>query len=75
MKNFKHMVSTNMVSNCPISVAYIINDEKVYGISMEIPKGKLTMRKIRPVIKDYIKIPIEIYQKNQTLSYALMLST
>ena len=28
VKNFNHMVSTNMISNCPISVADIINYDK-----------------------------------------------
>ena len=40
MKISNNMVSTNMISNCPISVAAIRNDENIYGPSMEILKGK-----------------------------------
>ena len=50
VKNFKDMVSTNMISNCPISVAYIINSDKIYGPSMASLKVKSTRSKPRPVI-------------------------
>ena len=40
VKNFNHMVSTSMISNFPISVADIINAEKIYGPSMVSLKGK-----------------------------------
>ena len=58
VKKFKHMLSTNMISNCPISVADIINAKIIYGPSMEILKVNPTRRNIRPVIKDDIQIPI-----------------
>ena len=39
VKKFKHMVSTNIISNCSISVADISNAKKIYGSPMEIIKG------------------------------------
>ena len=51
VKNFKQIVSINIISNCPISVAYIINDGYIHGPSMASLKGKSTTRKPRPVIK------------------------
>ena len=60
VKNFNHMVSTNMISNWPIPVADIRNDEKIYGPSMESLKGKPRRSKPRLAIKDYIKIPSKI---------------
>ena len=71
VKNFDHMVSTNMISNCPISVAYISNSGKIYGPYMAILKGKSTKSKPMPVIKYDIHITSELYKKTQTLSYAL----
>ena len=58
------MVSTNMISDCSISVADLSNAENVYGPSMEIIKGKLTRSKPRPVIKVDIQIPREKYKNN-----------
>ena len=54
VNNLNHLVSTNMVSNFPISVADIINAENIYQTSTEILKGMSSRRKPRPVIKDDI---------------------
>ena len=51
MKNFKHMLSTNMISNYPISVSDISNDEKMYGPSISGLKVKSIWRKPRQLIK------------------------
>ena len=64
MKKFKHMASTNMISDCPISVEDIRNSENMYGPSMEILKGNSTRIKPRLEIKDDIQIPSEIYKNN-----------
>ena len=64
MKNFKQMVSINMISNFPIPVAEIINAESIYGLSMASLKGRSTSIKTRPSINDYINIPREIYKNN-----------
>ena len=71
-KNFIHMVSTNMIKNCPISVADTRNNENIYGPLMASLKGKSTSIKPRPEINDDIQTPIEIYKTIQKLSYALM---
>ena len=60
------MVSTNMVSKFPISVADISNAEKIYGPSMVSLKGKSTRIKKSPVMKYEIQIPRKIYKNNKT---------
>ena len=72
VKNVMHMVSTNMISNCPISVSDTSNSENIYEPSVARIKVKSTSRKLRPAIKDNIQIPSEIYKKNQIFSYVLM---
>ena len=64
MKNFNHMLSTNMISNCPISVVDISNAESMYGPSIANIKGKPTRSKPRPLIKDDIHITKNIYKHN-----------
>ena len=56
VKNIKHMFSTNMISNCTISVAYISNSERIYGPSTTSIKGRSTRIKPIPVINDNIQI-------------------
>ena len=64
VNKFKHMVSTNIISKCPMEVADRINAENMYGPLMEGLKGKSTRIKPRPVIKYGIKIPSKIYKNN-----------
>ena len=56
VNNSKHILSTNMILNCLISVADKINTENIYGTSMASFKGKSTSSKPRPLIKDDIQI-------------------
>ena len=67
VKNSKDMVSTNMILHCPISVADIWNAEKIYGPLMEIINGNSTKSNPRPVIKDDIHIPSDIYKNNSKI--------
>ena len=73
VKNFKHMVSTNTIENFPISVADIINDERIYGPSIPSHKGKPTKSKPRLVIKYGIQIPSEIYKNNSKIELLIYL--
>ena len=70
-KNFKHMVSTNMISNFPIYVANISNADKIYGPSMVSLKDNSTRKKPRPEIKDDITIPIKIYKNNSKIELCI----
>ena len=67
VKKFKHMVSINIISNYQISVADISNAENIYGPLMEIINGNSTKSNPRPVIKDDIHIPSEIYKNNSNI--------
>ena len=61
------MVSTNMISNCTISVGDISNAGKIYGPLMASLKGKPTRSKPRLVINDDTKIPSETLKKNPNI--------
>ena len=65
MKNFNHMVSTNMIPNFPIPVADISNAAEIYEPYIACLKVKSTRSKPRLLIKHDIQIPIKIYKKNQ----------
>ena len=70
-KNFNNMVSTNRISNCPISMADMINSGIIYGTSMESIKGNSTRSKPRPVINDDINTPIDIYKNNSNIELCI----
>ena len=67
VKNFNHMLSTNIIPNCPISVAYIRNTENIYGSSISSLKVNSIRIKPRTVIKDSIQIPSKIYKNNSDI--------
>ena len=67
VKNFNNMVSTSMISKCPISVADIRNSENIHGPLILSLKGKSTRRKPRLLIKDDIHIPSKIYKNNSKI--------
>ena len=67
MKNLNNVVSTNIISNFPISVADLIKYDKIYGSSMTSLKGKSTSSNPRPVIKDDIHIPRKVYKNNSNI--------
>ena len=71
VNNFKRMLSTNMVSNCPMAVAHISNADNIYGPLVSILKDNSTRIKPKPVIKDYIHIPSEIIKNNSNIELCI----
>ena len=59
VNKFNHMVSTNMISNCTISVTYISNAGKIYGPSMASLKVNSTRSNPRPVIRECQKVRVQ----------------
>ena len=71
VKNFNHMVSTNMISNCLIEEADINNAVKIYGSLMEILKVKSIRSNPRPVIRYEIQIPSDVYKNNSNIELCI----
>ena len=71
MNNFNYMLSTNMISNCPTSVAYIRNADKIYGPSVASLKSKSKRIKPGTVIKDDIHIPSGVYKNNSNFELCI----
>ena len=45
VENFKHMIRSNMVKNCPVTVEDVTIAEKIFGPAMSSLKGKSTRQK------------------------------
>ncbi len=57
MKDLIHLVQTNTIKDCPVTVEDIKIAQAIYGQDIGIIKGKTTRSKPPPVVEDYVKIP------------------
>jgi hypothetical protein len=69
-KDFKNMVCSNMIKNCPITPANIAAANKIFGPDVASLKGKTTRTTPKPVLIDYVKIPKEIIDINKEVTLA-----
>ena len=65
IRDFKHVVQTNRIKNCPVTVEDINICEKIFGPDVHALKGKSVRKKPRPVIDDYVEIPKELIRAHQ----------
>jgi hypothetical protein len=60
MKDFKWVIQSNQIKDCPVTVQYIDVDRKIWGKNIAALKGKTTRSKSIPVARDYVKVPMEL---------------
>ena len=63
LRNFKYLIKSNQIQDCPVTVADINNAEKIFGPDVSYIKGKTTRSKPKPVRPDGIAIPKELRKK------------
>jgi hypothetical protein len=59
-KDFKWVVQSNQIKDCPVTIQDIDVATKIWGKNIAALKGKTTWRKPIPVAADFIKVPIEL---------------
>jgi hypothetical protein len=69
-KDFKNMVRSNMIKNCPITLSNIAAANKIFGPDVASLKGKTTRTTPKPVLIDYVNIPKEIIDINKEVTFA-----
>ena len=65
--DFKAIVRSNTIKNCPVTLEHIDTAEQIFGPDIGALKGKTTRRKPQPVVKDYMEIPQELTEKAKTV--------
>jgi hypothetical protein len=64
-KDFRNMVSSNMITNCPVTPTDISAANKIVGPNVASIKGKTIRVTQEPVLTSYVKIPQEILDLNK----------
>jgi hypothetical protein len=60
MRDFKWVIQSNHIKDCPVTVQYIDVALKIWGKKIAALKGKTTRSKSIPVARDYVKVPMEL---------------
>ena len=60
LKDFKWVIRSNQIKDCPVTVQDIDNASKIWGENIAALKGKTTRSKPTPVARDYVKVPKEL---------------
>jgi hypothetical protein len=70
-KDFKHMVSSNMIKNCPVISTDVANANTIFGPDLATLKGKTVRITPPPVATDYVQISKEIISLNRNVTLAI----
>jgi hypothetical protein len=60
MKDFKWVIQSNQINDCPVTFQYIDVAQKIWVKNIAALKGKTTRSKSIPVARDYVKVPMEL---------------
>jgi hypothetical protein len=60
MKDFKWVIQSNQIKDCPVTVQYIDVAQKIWGKNIAALKVKTTRSKSIRVARDYVKVPMEL---------------
>ena len=72
-RDFKTIISKNLILNCPVTASDVARAEKIYGQDIHALKEKITRTKPKPVVIDYLIMPKNILENNKKSLSALTL--
>ena len=59
VENFKHMLKTNLITDCPVTTKDVNVAEKIFGPDIGALKGRTTRLRPSVVREDEIEVPSE----------------
>jgi hypothetical protein len=69
-KDYRNMVSSNMIANCPFSKSNITNARAIFGPHLASVQGKTVRRTPVPVVADYVAVPCLLVEANKVVTLA-----
>jgi hypothetical protein len=65
MKDFKWVIRSNHIKDCPVTVQCIDVALNIWGKNIAALKGKTTQRKTIPVARDNVKVPLDLMKPHK----------
>ncbi len=69
-KNFKGLVSNNMITNCPVTTTATTNVRRIFDRDLADVRGKTVQWAPAPVVGDYVEVPKGVIERNETVTLA-----
>jgi hypothetical protein len=69
-KDYKGMVSNNLIANCPITSSDITNARTIFGPDLASIRGKTVRRTPAPVVADFVAVPRGLVDANKVITLA-----
>jgi hypothetical protein len=67
-KDYRSMVSSNMIANCPFSMSNVTNARAIFGPDLTSVRGKTVRRMLAPVVADYVAVPHLLVEANKVVT-------
>ena len=68
ISDFKEIINTNLIQNCPVTVEDINISIDIFGPDIFALKGKTTCKKTLPVVSDIVKVPSKVLHKHKNVT-------
>ncbi len=68
--DYRGLVSSNMISNCPIAPINITNTRAIFGLGLASVWGKTVRRTSAPVVADHVAVPRGVVERNKVVTMA-----
>jgi hypothetical protein len=69
-KDYKGMVSNNLIANCPITSSDVTNAHTIFGPDLASIQEKTVRRTPAPVVADYVAVPCGLVDANKVITLA-----
>jgi hypothetical protein len=69
-KDYRGMVSSNLISNCPFSKTNVTNVRAIFGPDLASVQGKTVWHILAPVVADYVAVPRSLVKTNKVVTLA-----
>jgi hypothetical protein len=69
-KDYKGMVSGNLITNSPITTSNVSNAHAMFGPDLASIRGKTVQRTPAPVVADYVAVPCSLVETNKVITMA-----